>query len=189
MTLTNSVFMRSFSMGCASRELPAALISSLSGSSTNVTQCGFPTETAVILIFSPKSGTGASISGAPQPSGVMSRGSNDAFPICTRTVPQRPSKLKISNGRRPAGVSTVMHFLSHIPRAYRYSPTHRSAFPHISPSLPSALNMRMAASAPWLFEMITTPSPPTEKCRGDIAAASLRGLGSSPASRVRSINM
>ena len=47
--------------------------------------------------------------------------------------------------------------------------TQRMPLPHILPSLPSALKIRMAATAPGVqgAQMQITPSAPTETCRAD----------------------
>ena len=47
--------------------------------------------------------------------------------------------------------------------------------PHISPSVPSALNMRMRRSARWLGSAMIRPSLPTPKWRSEIFAATRTG--------------
>ena len=55
----------------------------------------------------------------------------------------------------------------------------------MAPSLPSALNIRIAASpsASSGGQIKMTPSAPTEKCRRDSATASAAAFGGSPAAR------
>ena len=72
----------------------------------------------------------------------------------------------------PLNVSTVIVVLSTSLLSYRYLPTHRMPLPHILPSLPSRLNMRIFASATAEGQMAISPSDPTEKRRGDMAIAS-----------------
>ena len=70
------------------------------------------------------------------------------------------------------------------PWVYNHSATQRMPLPHILPSLPSALKMRIMASAPAVTgaQMQIIPSAPMEKCRRDkrseSAAICLRHAGS-----------
>ena len=56
-----------------------------------------------------------------------------------------------------------------VPWVYSHSATQRMPLPHILPSLPSALKMRIMASAPAVTgaQMQIMPSAPMEKCRRD----------------------
>jgi hypothetical protein len=56
-----------------------------------------------------------------------------------------------------------------MPWVYSHSATQRMPLPHILPSLPSALKMRIMASAPAVTgaQMQIMPSAPMEKCRRD----------------------
>ena len=87
---------------------------------------------------------------------------NRPMSACQRPSPSRRSVL------RPARVSISSVSLGR-PWVYKNSATQRTPLPHISPSLPSALNMRMVASAPGVAggQMQMMPSAPTEKCRRD----------------------
>ena len=78
----------------------------------------------------------------------------------------------------PLSVSIFSSVFFVFPKSYRYFPTQRMAFPHILPSLPSALNIRIFASAVSLGQMSTTPSPPIPKCRSEYFSAVPDGSGS-----------
>ena len=54
-----------------------------------------------------------------------------------------------------------------MPLSKRYLATQRMPLPHIMPSLPSRLNMRIWASALSEGQMRMTPSPPTPLCRSE----------------------
>ena len=56
-----------------------------------------------------------------------------------------------------------------MPWVYSHSATQRMPLPHILPSLPSALKMRIMPSAPadCAAQMQMMPSAPMEKCRRD----------------------
>src|SRR5438132_1499293 len=61
------------------------------------------------------------------------------------------------------------------PWSYTYLATQRMPLPHISASLPSALNMRMRASALSDGQMRIKPSEPTPQCRSLITRLSPAG--------------
>ena len=65
----------------------------------------------------------------------------------------------------PESVSTVSVVSITARLSHRYFPTQRIAFPHIFPSLPSALNIRIAASAFCDGHIRTIPSAPTDRRR------------------------
>ena len=75
----------------------------------------------------------------------------------------------------PESVSTVMTVFLTARLSHRYFPTQRIAFPHIFPSLPSALNIRIAASAFCDGHIRTMPSAPTDRRRGHITDARAAG--------------
>ena len=65
----------------------------------------------------------------------------------------------------PESVSMVMVVRpSVMPLSYRYLPTQRMPLPHIFPSEPSALKIRICASALSEGEIRIMPSPPIPKC-------------------------
>ena len=53
------------------------------------------------------------------------------------------------------------------PWSYAYLATQRTPLPHISASLPSALNMRIRTSATSEGRIRISPSPPMPKCRSE----------------------
>ena len=61
-----------------------------------------------------------------------------------------------------------------VPWVYSHWATQRMPLPHILPSLPSALKIRIMASAPAVAgaQMQMMPSAPMEKCRRDSRCAS-----------------
>ena len=74
----------------------------------------------------------------------------------------------------PRPVSIASCFFGFRPRSKRYLATQRTPLPHISPSDPSALNIRIRTSARSEGMIRIRPSPPTPKWRSDTARASGR---------------
>ena len=70
----------------------------------------------------------------------------------------------------------VSSSLRQMPLSYRYLPTQRMALPHILPSLPSRLNIRIFASATSEGQISTAPSPPMPLCRSASRMDSPSGL-------------
>ena len=71
------------------------------------------------------------------------------------------------------------------PWVYSHSATQRMPLPHILPSLPSALKIRIMASAPALTgaQMQMMPSAPMEKCRRDSFSERAAMFSGTPAVR------
>ena len=85
--------------------------------------------------------------------------------MSTRTRCTRPPSTSRSSVRTPRPVSIVNCFLRAMPWSNRYLATQRTPLPHISPSEPSALNIRIRASARSEGMIRIRPSPPIPKWR------------------------
>ena len=79
----------------------------------------------------------------------------------------------------PASVSMVISSPATL-CSYSHWATQRMPLPHMALSLPSALNMRMVASATWEGAMQISPSDPTENRRGLNRRASSGALSIMP---------
>ena len=163
------------------------------------TACGFPMDTKVMRGSSPH----ASCHPAEAPAGIQnSSGSaksttaadsetpgiqagiraaaNMGAPIETVascTVPSRPPRIQCTS-RTPRRVSTRSGCRSHRPRSTANFATQRMPFPHIMPSLPSALYIRMrtSASMPGVTgSTMMRPSLPIPTCRSLTQRASAGG--------------
>jgi len=103
---------------------------------------------------------------------------NSAFPISTRTRRTVPPLGKSQSRFMPLKVSISISLFGTAPLSNRYFPTQRIALPHIFPSLPSALNIRIFASARPLGQMSTIPSPPMPLCLSESRTAKFSGEAS-----------
>ena len=93
-------------------------------------------------------------------------------PIPTVTETVLPPAIRNDKCLIPDNVSISSSHLSVNPRSNTYLPTQRTALPHILPSEPSALNIRILKSAISERQISTIPSPPTPVCRSDSRTAS-----------------
>ena len=190
-TFTNSAFTRRGKRESFSIFGPSPKTKSSVGSSTKMTQCGFPIETHVTRKSRPSISNGTSTAGAfGSPEAARSTvgtfsGARTGSPMTTRTRTTCPASISRSRVRTPIPVSIRSGFFSQMPRSCTYFATQRTALPHISASLPSALNIRIRASARSDGQMSTSPSPPTPKWRSEIFTASVSG-GSGSVSEKRS---
>ena len=96
-------------------------------------------------------------------------------PIPTRTIELRLLLRVTTSESTPRPVSIVIGPSGAWPRATTKCATQRTPLPHISASLPSALNMRMRAAATFEGSTSTRPSPPIPRCRSEICVASICG--------------
>ena len=95
--------------------------------------------------------------------------------MSTRTCDDRGPVGRTSTVSTPRPVSIVTGPAGARPRATTRWATHRMPLPHISASLPSALNIRIRATARGDGSTRIRPSPPTPRWRSAISAASLLG--------------
>ena len=98
------------------------------------------------------------------------------IPISTVTWSTFPLHMSSFNSFMPPRVSTVSLLLLTRPWSYTYFPTHRMALPHMIPSEPSALNIRICTSALSDGQMSTRPSDPMPKCLSLTVIAACSGL-------------
>ena len=148
----------------------------------NTTACGLPIDTAVRLTCQPSTSTGRAMNGpasAPAASCIGIRaGISSGSPISTTAPSTSPFSAKRKRTSLiPASVSMRTVSRAQMPASCTYLPTQRTALPHISDSEPSALNMRMRASAPATVDgrISTSPSEPTPKCRSLMPRANAPG--------------
>ena len=120
-------------------------------------------ETQVTRYSRPFTESGTFTARSPGKSAGISFGARTGAPISTVTEETAPPFTCRKSVLMPLFVSTVSVCFFMPPRSNRYFPTQRMALPHIIPSLPSRLNMRIRASALSLLKMSTMPSPPTER--------------------------
>ncbi len=99
-------------------------------------------------------------------------GCTTGTPIPTAAPAAAPSRMSRDSSRSPAPVSTARCRLFVSPLSYTYLPKQRMPLPHMAPSEPSALNIRILKSARWDGHTQMMPSPPTPKCRSDRRRAS-----------------
>ena len=144
-------------------------------SDTYTTQCGLPMETQVIRTAPPFTSTSSLTTGFAKPVTGIFSGASSGAPMSTVS---RPGSLR-TMCFTPESVSTSAAVPEAYPWRNRYSATQRTPFPHILPSLPSALNMRIFASAVSEGQMRMTPSPPTPLCRSESVRASSSGASTS----------
>ena len=113
------------------------------GSCVKSTQCGLPTATQCTLHARPPAQSGTSSSGPP-PSPTAPTASGAAVkrpsPTCHNPSPTRCST------RCPAEGVSIRIQSRRTPWVYKNSAAQRTPLPHMTPSLPSALNIRMTAS-------------------------------------------
>ena len=169
----------------ASRSMrgPIASSGTFHGSSQQSTRCGFPIDTSVMCGSTPAashhpaapkrmSSTGCATTRAAAATPSMRAGIRSCArigaPIITlarATRPSEPRSHETSSTPRP--VSTRSGFACAMPRSTANLATQRMPLPHISPSLPSALNMRMrtSASARLGAQTAISPSLPTATWR------------------------
>jgi hypothetical protein len=101
-----------------------------------------------------------------------SRIGSPMFTVTSRATPSTTFSASVST---PRPVSTFMGLLRDKPWSHEYLATQRMPLPHISPSDPSTLNMRMRTSALSLGRIMISPSLPMPKCRSDTARATAPG--------------
>ena len=95
--------------------------------------------------------------------------SSVAMPMSTQAEVTLPLATYTSTVLTPLSVSIVTLSPWTKPLSHRYLAMHRRALPAIWPSEPSALNIRIRASAFWDFSISTMPSAPMPKWRSQKA--------------------
>ena len=175
-TWMNSVFTRSGNKGSFSIRGPSCSRSRFMGSPPKMTQWGLPMDTQVMVNSLPAMWTLRPTTLSPGRRTGMLPGLSSARPMSTATRTARPFFSVTAQVFMPLLVSICSRGLRAMPSSYRYLATQRMALPHMAPSLPSALNMRIFASAMSEGQMRIMPSPPTPLCRSDSRTARASGL-------------
>src|SRR5438067_6711052 len=146
---------------------PASAASREAPPSTKITRCGLPIETGTASQRDTRRG-----------------GSSCAVPMPTSTRPRLASVASTLHGLGPASVSSSTR--ADAGRVHRsvaiQSAAQRAPFPHISGTEPSAFCTSIRAPG----SSVSTPSPPTPRCRSHSSSARRAGSGSPPARRSRS---
>src|SRR5579875_3338266 len=178
-TRTNSVFTRRGKKGWCSKRGPSAARSSAAGSSTNTTQCGFPSARHVTVHVRPSTVRGWSITGRSASTG-MRRPSHSGVPMSTVPRVTRPFSRTQTRSFTPASVSTRRGFARASPRSRTNLASARMPLPHISARLPSALKTSMRQSAAVEGATRMRPSAPMPRCRSQSRRASAAGFSGTP---------
>ena len=133
--------------------------------STYMAQCGLPQDTAVIWKVLSSTCTGCSTNSSSFVLTGITFADILGAPISALILLTRPSVTVKFRCCMPPKVSITRSVLSVSLWSYTYFPTLRNAFPHISPSVPSGLNIRIRKSPFSDGQINTIPSEPMAKCR------------------------
>ena len=148
---TNSAFTPPGNASLPDSAAPTAESGTRSASGTNTTACGLPTD------------TGTQLTGPCPGRSTVRSALTAAVPMSTLTRSAVRSCGYSHSRRGPAAVSIVSSVFFVSPRSNTYLPTQRIPLPHISPSLPSALKIRIRKSAFLDGRIRMIPSAPAPK--------------------------